>query len=432
MKTTDNSVMWKTYGNRMKKVILTECQLNCILLEGDSRLKKLEIIIRNTFSNQFNVDDTVNSETYYVNANPNTTWLEYIMFSFRHNFGLMSNSDVKYIPEFGRIAITELGFESENAAISDLNFLKRVVQIVKTKPELFEKYVKGKDYQAVYKYFKPIIQQQDEEENNRINNMDYSNSSQDYEILEQVEYETAHQIGNYSSPKGELCYTQTRNIWNNYTEHGKNAVYILLKKGWKNIKPKHTECLLNGLDTEESPYDEYGLSMIFVFVDYKGELTTCNTRWNHDADYPYGKQVDFALNKEELSRLIGKPFKFVFKPKAEWRAQWKVVDTNKSWALVYLRETENNPEKDYNIIDTTNGKQIFPNNFKVSLDVEEQNQYLWLWLIGYEKPSIVLIDKDNNIYQCNRETEMNKFFVFYDDSNRKYLFNPQICDLAMA
>lgn len=116
----------------MKKVILTECQINRILLEGDSRLKKLETIIRNTFSNQFDVDDRVNSETYYVNDNPNTTWLEYIMFSFRHNFGLMSNSDVKYIPDFGRIAITELGFESENAAIGDLNFLKRVVQIVKT------------------------------------------------------------------------------------------------------------------------------------------------------------------------------------------------------------------------------------------------------------------------------------------------------------
>lgn len=416
----------------MKKVIFTECQLNGILLEGDSRLKKLETIIRNTFSNQFNVDDTVNSETYYVNGNPNTTWLEYIVFSFRHNFGLMSNSDVKYIPEFGRIAITELGFESENAAIGDLNFLKRVVQIVKTKPELFEKYIKGKDYQYIYKYFNPIIKQQDDEENDRINNIDYSNSSQDYEILEQVEYETAHQIGNYSSPKGELCYTQTRNIWNNYTEQGKNAVYILLKKGWKNIKPRHTECLIKGLGTEESPYDEYGLSMIFVFVDYKGELTTCNTRWNHDADYPYGKQVDLALNKEELSRLIGKPFKSVFKPKIEWKAKWKIVDTNKSWALAYLRETENNSEKDYNIIDTKNGTQIFPNNFKVSLDIEEQNQYLWLWLIGYEKPSVVLIDKDNNIYQCNRETEMNKFFVFYDDSNRKYLFNPQTCDLAMA
>lgn len=416
----------------MKRVILTERQLNGILLEGDSRLKKLETIIRNTFSNQFNVDDRVNSEIYYVNGNPNTTWLEYIVFSFRHNFGLMSNSDVKYIPEFGRIAITELGFESENAAIGDLNFLKRVVQIVKTKPELFEKYIKGKDYQSIYKYFKPIIKQQDEDENNRINNMDYSNSSQDYEILEQVEYETAHQIGNYSSPKGELCYTQTRNIWNNYTEQGKNAVYILLKKGWKNIKPRHTECLIKGLGTEESPYDEYGLSMIFVFVDYKGELTTCNTRWNHDADYPYGKQVDLALNKEELSRLIGKPFKSVFKPKIEWKAQWKVVDANKSWALAYLRETENNPEKDYNIIDTKSGKQIFQNNFKVSLDVEEQNQYLWLWLIGYEKPSIVLIDKDNNIYQCNRETELNKFFVFYDESNRKYLFDPQTCDLAMA
>lgn len=396
-----------------------------LLLEGDSRLKKLEQIIRQQFKEYgFDVDEIVSSETYYVNNNPNTTWLDYAIFLFRHSFGLMSNQDVKYIPEFGRIAFSELGFEGPNSAQGDLHFLKRVVQIVKQQPELFDKYVKGKGYKAIYQYFSPIVAQQDNDERERINNADYSNIPQDYDILEDVNYEMARKIGKYSSPKGKLCYTQSSLTWNEYTENGKNAVYILLKRGWKAIKPVHTECLLKHLDEQdgESPYDEYGLSMIFVFVSKNGNLITCNTRWNHDAAYPLNKDVDLALNKEEISNLIGKPFDSVFKPhKMTWQEKWSYVQKNNNLELVELTDSE---EHIYNVIDITKGKAIFPKNFSTYLNLQDTSPTLWLWIIcpkNKETP-YVIIDKTNHIYQYHNEIEEQQYLIFYDENGNKYRF----------
>ena len=54
--------------------------------------------------------------------------------------------------------------------------------------------------------------------------------------------------------------------------------------------------------------------MIFVIVDMDGNLATCNVRWNHDANYKPGADVDFALTREEISQLTGYNFFAKFKP----------------------------------------------------------------------------------------------------------------------
>jgi len=288
-----------------------------ILTEADSRLKKLEQIIRQSFNGVLDPDAQVTESDYYVNHNPNTTWLQYIAFSFRHTFDLMLNSDVKFIPEFARIAFFDLNFEKQNSDGEGVEFIQRVVGLCKSNIELFQKYVVGQNYQSVYQAFEPIISEQDKEEQERINNADYSQIQSEYEILEDVDYETANKIGDYSSPEGPLCYTQSFSTWSDYTKGGGLSVYIFLKNGWRNIPPKHTEQLIDvRLDDhgDGSAYDAYGLSMIFAFISGSGKLVYCNTRWNHDADYAVGMSCDHALTKEQLSYLIGKPIDSVCKP----------------------------------------------------------------------------------------------------------------------
>ena len=86
-------------------------------------------------------------------------------------------------------------------------------------------------------------------------------------------------------------------------KNGLNKVYCCLSNNWKNIKPEKNEGY---------PKDEYGLSMIFVFVSPEGELVNSNVRWNH-GDGSFGN-VDNMFTKSELSELVGVNFNQVFKP----------------------------------------------------------------------------------------------------------------------
>jgi hypothetical protein len=151
--------------------------------------------------------------------------------------------------------------------------------------------------------FGEAIDELSRQEDERMNNNQY-NKNNDYEMVGPLSFEEANKYGNMSCPDSKLCYTQSENTWNNYTQNGKNKVYVFLKKGWEDLEPVH--------DGGYSGYDTYGLSMIFVFIR-NGRLVYCNTRWNHKADYADGCSCDHALTKEMLSKIIGINFNELFK-----------------------------------------------------------------------------------------------------------------------
>jgi hypothetical protein len=71
----------------------------------------------------------------------------------------------------------------------------------------------------------------------------------------------------------------------------------------------------NGLSSplnEFNGYDNYGLSMIFVWIDRFGNLCKSNTRWNHEAKYAPGHGVDTAMTETDIAMLMGEPFEQVF------------------------------------------------------------------------------------------------------------------------
>jgi hypothetical protein len=152
-------------------------------------------------------------------------------------------------------------------------------------------------------------------ENERQEAMEKANQAQEseseYEVIGPVDFNEASEYGDYTAYQdgGEICYTQGGQTWNSYTHNDEYAVYILVKPNWDELEPVHDD------EGEESAYDTYGMSMIFVIVDENGNLKTCNTRWNHEAIYRPDYDVDFALDETELSELVGRPFSEVFKPK---------------------------------------------------------------------------------------------------------------------
>ena len=282
-------------------------QYKQLINEADSRLKAVDRIIDQVFSNYFNPDDTVSSSEYYVNDNPNTTWRQYLLFNLRHTFGLMQNSDVKYLPLVARLAYSnEVRFDLTNDNGEQINTLRRIVNLLKKDDNLFNEVKNNPNitFGQLAERFKETFAQEDAADAEAANSV--QNNGSEYTVKEVPDFKTAKYYGDRSCSKSKLCYTQSRSTWNSYTKNGMNRVYVCLRNGWKNIPEEATE---------GNPYDLYGTSMIFVFVNPMGNLVTSNCRWNHANVDEYDGDVDHAFTKATLSQTIGMPFDSVFKAK---------------------------------------------------------------------------------------------------------------------
>ena len=219
----------------------------------------------------------------------------------------MQNSDVKYLPLVARLAYSnEVRFDISNDNGEEINMLRRIVNLLKKDANLFNEVKANPNitFGQLAERFKETFAQEDAADAEAANSVQNTNS--EYTIKEVPDFQTAKYYGDRSCSESKLCYTQSEGTWNQYTNNGKNRVYVCLRNGWENI-PEET--------TEGNPYDEYGTSMIFVFVNPMGNLVTSNCRWNHENLGEYlNDDVDHAFTKTTLSQTIGMPFDSVFKP----------------------------------------------------------------------------------------------------------------------
>ena len=304
-----NIIILERQFNHCLKALITESfGSQGLLTEGDSRINKVRnVIMPRCFHGLLDLDETVTSPEYQVHNNPNTTWGDYLLFNLRHTFGLMGNSDVPLVLYIAPIAWSdEVGLDKRNDNNAEIDELTKICQLFKQEPNLF---IKAKntcpDYERLYQLCEPILQQMKFEANERINSANYKANKQ-YSIIKDVDFDQAHKIGDYSSLQDGstcLCYTQDVNIWKSWTKNGENTAFVCLKDGWQEMEPK---------PGPNAPYDDYGLSMIFVFVNPKGELVASNTRWNHHN--AGDTNVDHAFTEEEISNIIGIRFQDAFKP----------------------------------------------------------------------------------------------------------------------
>ena len=319
------------FGDIVKTILIE----NILLTEGDDRLKKVNKIMDAEFSGILDLDSVVRGPEYYINdregnPNPNTTWRQYLLFSLRHTFGLMSNSDVKYLPFVAKLAFSnEVGFEKRNNNGSEIAALKKIVLLLKKDDELFEKIKTKPDitFNELYEYLKPKIEAIETADSQAANNVEERG---DYDIIWVKDYATAKKYGDESCSKSKLCYTQSLSTWEQYTNNYANKVYVCLKHGWEDIPE---------VAGPENPYDEYGTSMIFVFIDPNGNISTSNCRWNHHTRGEYNGSVDHAFTKATLAETVGVKFDDVFKPltkeekyklqeeaEMEWEEKWDAYE----------------------------------------------------------------------------------------------------------
>ena len=141
--------------------------------------------------------------------------------------------------------------------------------------------------------------------------------NQNYNVLGPLTFEQSGKYGNKSGGglSCKICYTQGESTWNNYSNGGKNKLFILLRKDWETVEPKHDGSEANnGLGepyNRLNGYDNYGLSMVFVWITPQGEISVSNTRWNHGGNF-ISPNVDQAFKPHTIEKLMGGTFKDVF------------------------------------------------------------------------------------------------------------------------
>jgi len=293
----------------IRRIIRQVINEQILLTEGDSRINAVNRLIDEKFSD-LPLNSVVSSSDYYVNGNPNTTWKEYILFNLRHTFGLMGNSDVKYLLPVARLAYSnEVGFDRRNDNGTEVGILRRIVQRMKKDDALFQQIKSNPDttYTELYDRLRNEFKAEDDADAESADNVEVGNS--DYDIIVVEDFNTAQYYGDFSCSSSKLCYTQDEGVWDGYKgNEDQNKCYLCLRHGWENIPE---------VVTEGNPYDAYGTSMIFVFIAPDGSIATSNCRWNHGNTGEYVGGTDHAFTKTMLAQTVGMPFSSVFKPYSE-------------------------------------------------------------------------------------------------------------------
>lgn len=310
---------------------------------------------------------TLNVLAQGLGLDPNDPQLQSLESDFRNvYFGHLSNQEIDrvigYEPLFAKCAL-DLGFPNND--YNDTEFTKYVNYLIlntKDKP----------NYTEIINHYKSNVSSFDDMRNvvggeikaskeanaEQQANMG-SNINPNYQVLGPLTFDEAKRYGNRSGraagEDGRICYSQYEDTWlsQNYSNKNKNKCYILLRNDWQHLKGfEHDGSEANnglGELSEYNAYDNYGLSMIMLFINPEGELHECNVRWNHGINgitkFGPGRSVDHALTEMDIANIMGIPFEQVFNVK-----KVDIIDNIKKHLA--------NGEKPWDIFDYFSGMEL--------------------------------------------------------------------------
>lgn len=146
--------------------------------------------------------------------------------------------------------------------------------------------------------FRQEIEEISKKEQEEINSKEYTRNKK-YTITPCNTWDDMLQFGEYT----DWCVAQEEGgeeAYVSYTDDGVNKFYVCTREGYEDLEPE---------PGPNCPLDDYGLSMIAICVDPKGNLKTCTCRWNHD----HGGN-DNIMDAQQISELLGVNFFERFDP----------------------------------------------------------------------------------------------------------------------
>ena len=190
----------------------------------------------------------------------------------------------------GLVRLLVDGLDESSDVVQDLN---DVLPELLNHYDEYNKNLNGLSAEDLIIALSPNKQKVIENEKRILGEINFQGGSE-YDIVKINSYEEAQQYEKFTPVKSSWCLTNDFTRWQYHSGYGRYDVYFCLKKGFQNIKETAgTNC----------PFDEYGLSMICVAVNRKGELITSALRWNH----LHGCN-DKMLNAVQLSKVLNVNF----------------------------------------------------------------------------------------------------------------------------
>lgn len=274
------------------------------------------------------------------------TVLQYIEKNFRNTAYHSGNVPASFLstePMFMKIALRDCKYEQADCDYAKMNRLWDFIAYLRDHwKEIMENKESKKDFQNMMEsdtYSLDVLEQkfgqilndiQAEDDRNANSITSDSDSVGLYEVKRIFKYSEAKPYAKYTGylkqnpetgeweRKGEMCFCETMNAWEQYSQggdsHGTNMCYLLLRNDWEkfnNVAPIP--------EGENCPKDDYGTSLIFVFINPSRNISSSHTRWNHFLGNNGAgvTNIDRVFSKTELAQLLGKNFNEVFKTKEE-------------------------------------------------------------------------------------------------------------------
>lgn len=232
----------------------------------------------------------------------------------RQKIGIKSKShpeskvSYEFEPGIARICYGELNLNpyNSNAYWKLIGGFKKVMEIIsETCPEKYDENLNWCPFSHFFDEYKDIFKEFFVDYDNRIKNSLKNYKCGKYTINQIDTYVESMEYGVYfnSDEKNQWCITEAVNMFRSYSESYRNKIYFCLAEGFETIEPTKGEGY---------PYDKYGMSMICVIINSKGDPVAITLRWNHNVGSPGDKA--FNLSKTIFTEETGIDFDSVFTP----------------------------------------------------------------------------------------------------------------------
>lgn len=265
----------------------------------------IETMIKNRYPNLLKFMDLSTKDLYYhpnsfgVTENtPKMKLKDYLRLQLLSRFGIAhGEGPTEFTKGIVRIALYDLNMFSRQEDKDGINNFSLIIKYLhNNNVQDFDENLNNLSYNELFEKYGDIANTPNEEDND-----DIQSYSSDYTIVPINSYEEAHQYNKYCYPEDQWCVTYGPHHYDSYTRDNRRF-YFCFKKGFENLRP---------VMGKNCPLDEYGLSMISILVDSRGEPDVVTTRWNHSNR---GENNPNFRTVEQIESVIGVPFYQTFKP----------------------------------------------------------------------------------------------------------------------
>ena len=325
-----------------------------------------------------------------------------------HDIPNVRLSDFHLFPAVTRMVLNNMDSLSAEV-IQQLNEYLLVVA-PKAKEQGFNQDLNGMSLQEFFDAFKGDVEQNNEDTHQSTSKYGSGDGNYNgYNIVPIKLYEDAKEYSKYT----DWCVTESVSAFNQYTNYGLGMFYFLLKEGFENVKK---------IEGENAPLDEYGLSMIAVSFNEKGDVKTITCRWNHA-----NGGSDHVMSPEQLSEVIGADIYTIFNPddnseEAQF-ANLKVLKNISDRGILFCQDTSKN---ELCVCDTNMTKRVNYKKKKYVVFAHSDDSGAQLTVLDRNGDIIRSIDSSFSIYD-----EFDNILIVSSDNRDGFVMDTNSLDIIL-